>query len=248
MNTASIGRTVQWARKRAGMTQHDLAKALDMPQPSIARIERGTVTPRTATLIAILEVTGHRLAVEPIGPAVDHAPIQRQLTMNVPKRTWQALGRKSDERRMSPIHILSRLRRFGVEFVLVGDLAEVVHGAPMKVGREVEIVHAQTDATRERLAQALEDLNAESTDGMTYSTDAGSLTLRTQTAAGDDYDVLARNARRTFVDGGINVRVAAIEDLVLDRLARSTPEDDDAARVLQAVADELPTAPAIVSD
>jgi hypothetical protein len=74
------------------------------------------------------------------------------------------------------------------------------------------------------------------------------LTLRTQTAAGDDYDVLARNARRTFVDGGINVRVAAIEDLVLDRLARSTPEDDDAARVLQAVADELPTAPAIVSD
>jgi transcriptional regulator with XRE-family HTH domain len=248
MNTASIGRTVQWARKRAGMTQHDLARALDMPQPSIARIERGTVTPRTATLIAILEVTGHRLAVEPIGPAVDHAPIQRQLTMNVPKRTWQALGRKSDDRRMSPIHILSRLRRFGVEFVLVGDLAEVVHGAPMKVGREVEIVHAQTDATRERLAQALEDLNAESTDGMTYSTDAGRLTLRTQTAAGDDYDVLARNARRTFVDGGINVRVAAIEDLVLDRLARSTPEDDDAARVLQAVADELPTAPAIVSD
>ena len=248
MNTASIGRTVQWARKRAGMTQHDLAKALEMPQPSIARIERGTVTPRTATLIAILEVTGHRLAVEPIGPAVDHAPIQRQLTMNVAKRTWDAMGRRSDDRRTSPIHVLSRLRRFGVDFVLIGDLAEVVHGAPMKVGREVAIVHAQTDVTRERLAQALEDLNAKSTDGVTFSTDAGQLTVRTQTAAGDGYDVLVRNAPRTFVDSGINVRVAAIEDLIRDRLARSTPEDEQAARVLRAVADELPTAPALVSD
>jgi transcriptional regulator with XRE-family HTH domain len=245
MNTASIGRTVQWARRRAGMTQHDLARALDMPQPSIARIERGTVTPRTATLIAILEVTGHRLAVEPIGPIIDHAPIQRQLTMNVPKRVRQALGEVAANRQESPLHILSRLRRFGIDFVLIGDVAEIVHGAPLTAGRHVEIVHAQTDVARERLAMALEDLGATTAKDGKHTTDAGELSVRTQTAAGDGYEVLVRNAARAYVDSGINVRVAAIEDLIRDRLARSTPHDEEAARVLRAVADELPTAPVL---
>lgn len=53
------------------MTQQQLAEAVGMPQPSIARIERGAVIPRTATLIALLAATGHRLTVEPIDPAAD---------------------------------------------------------------------------------------------------------------------------------------------------------------------------------
>lgn len=51
------------------MTQRDLARAAGMPQPSVARIERGSVIPRTATLIGLLAATGHRLAVEPIAPS-----------------------------------------------------------------------------------------------------------------------------------------------------------------------------------
>ncbi len=39
------------------MTQHQLAEAVGIPQPSIARIERGTVLPRTETLIALLAAT-----------------------------------------------------------------------------------------------------------------------------------------------------------------------------------------------
>ncbi|MDQ3691542.1 MAG: helix-turn-helix transcriptional regulator [Chloroflexota bacterium] len=49
------------------MTQHDLARAVRMPQSSIARIEGGTVVPRTATLMALLQATGLQLVVEPIG-------------------------------------------------------------------------------------------------------------------------------------------------------------------------------------
>jgi predicted transcriptional regulator len=67
----TVGQTVKSARKRAGMTQQDLAHASGMPQPSIARIEAGTVVPRTATLIALLEATGHQLAVVPVDRAVD---------------------------------------------------------------------------------------------------------------------------------------------------------------------------------
>ena len=71
MEPDSVGRAVQWARKRAGMTQQDLADATGMPQPSIARIESGAVIPRAATLIQILDATGHQLSVEPIGTPRD---------------------------------------------------------------------------------------------------------------------------------------------------------------------------------
>ena len=71
MKAEAVGQTVKSARKRAGMTQQDLAHATGMPQPSIARIEAGTVVPRTATLIALLEATGHQLSVVPINAAVD---------------------------------------------------------------------------------------------------------------------------------------------------------------------------------
>jgi predicted transcriptional regulator len=40
------------------MTQQQLARAVGMPQPSIARIERGTVLPRTATLTALGDPAG----------------------------------------------------------------------------------------------------------------------------------------------------------------------------------------------
>ena len=71
MDEPTVGQAVRWARKRAGMTQDDLAQATRMPQPSIARIESGAVVPRTSTLIRILRASGHQLSVEPIGTPRD---------------------------------------------------------------------------------------------------------------------------------------------------------------------------------
>ncbi|MGH2383139.1 MAG: helix-turn-helix domain-containing protein [Candidatus Limnocylindria bacterium] len=228
MNTASIGRTVRWARKRAGMTQHELARAVRMPQPSIARIERGTVIPRTATLIALLEATDHRLAVEPIGPAVDLGGIRQRLPLAVPMRTWRSLGKTARNPRTSPMRILRRLRRFGVPFVLIGELAEAAHGSPAHVGRVIEVVHGRTVVALERLALALDDLRS-------TKTDARRLRLVTETATGDDYDVLVRTAVRMPVDSGLLVRVAAIEDLVRIRLAGGMADDRQAVAVLRAI-------------
>ena len=61
------------------------------------------------------------------------------------------------------------------------------------------------------------------------------LRLVTQTAAGDDFDALDRNAVGMFVDSGIRVRVASIDDLVRIRLAAGTPEGEQAAAVLRTV-------------
>ncbi len=203
------------------MTQHDLATATGMPQPSIARIERGTVTPRSATLMEILGATGHRLSVEPIGPAVDQEAIRRQLAMAIPRRTQLAFG---------SARILKRLRRFGVPFVLIGELAEVVHGSPAKpakADRVIEVCVASTNVARERLALALEDEGAVA--------DLGRLRTVTETASGDTYDVLARNAVALPVEAGILVRVAALDDRIRIRRAQCRPEDDQAAAGLHAI-------------
>ena len=236
MDAAAVGRTVKWARRRAAMTQQDLARAVGMPQPSIARIESGTVVPRTANLLALLEATGHQLAAEPMPPPVSPEAIRRRPAMSVPARTWAALGRAAvKDPQTNPIRILRRLRRFAVAFVLIGDLAEAVHGSPIEVGRTIEICHARTDVARERLDRTLEDLQATSANGVDFTTRAGRLRLATEVATGDDYDLLARNAVKMPVDAGILVPVASLDDLVRIRMARGTPEDRQAAAVLRAI-------------
>lgn len=219
------------------MTQHDLARALDMPQSSIARIEAGTVVPRTTTLVALLEATGHQLAVEPIGPSVPAEAIRQRLAMPVAARTWAALGRAvAGHAQKSPIRILRRLRLFGVPFVLIGDLAEVAHGSPISVGRIVEVCHARTEIARSRLDRALEDLDARSSKGAELTTRAGRLRLVTEAATGDDYDLLVRNAVKLHVDAGILVPVASPEDLIRIRMARGDPDDRQAAAMLRVAA------------
>lgn len=209
------------------MTQAQLAEATGMPQPTVARVERGTVLPRTATLLALLEATGHRLTVEPTGPVVVDEAVTRSLRMSVPRRVRQAIGRAANNPSTSPVRVLRRLRWFGVPFVLIGELAEAAHGAPVKVRRVVEVCHASTETASQRLAVALEELAPEA--------DAGRLRLVSVTGAGDEYDVLVRNAVSMPVDAGILVRVAALDDLIRIRRARCTPKDQEAADVLQAV-------------
>ena len=217
------------------MTQQDLAQATGLPQPTIARIERGTVTPRTATLVTMLGATGHRLTIEPMSHPVDREAIRNRLAMTVPRRTREALGRAAEDSQTSPIYILRRLRRFGVPFVLIGELAEAAHGSPGRIGGTIEVCVASTDVARERIGLALDDLGERAKRGRLH--------VQTETASGDGYDVLVRNAVPLPVDSGIVVRVAAIEDLVRNRRAGRTREDVEMEAILGAVMEEAMTTP-----
>lgn len=123
------------------------------------------------------------------------------------------------------------MRRFGVPFVLVGELAEAVHGSPMTVGRAIEVCRPPTKVADDRLALAMEALG-------TPPAKPGPVRLLTESAAGDDYNVLFRNSVSLSVEAGILVRVACLEDLIRIREARCTPEDREAAAVLRAVEEE----------
>ena len=66
------GRMVRYARRRAGLTQRQLAAKAGIPQESIARIERGRVDPRVGTLDRLLEACEYGLESLPrLGRGID---------------------------------------------------------------------------------------------------------------------------------------------------------------------------------
>lgn len=68
----SAASLVRSARRRAGLTQRELAKRARIPQPTIAAIEAGRQDPRYATLSKLLRGCGYELDYERIaGGGVD---------------------------------------------------------------------------------------------------------------------------------------------------------------------------------
>ena len=86
-------RLLREARRRAGMSQRDLARVTGMPQPAIARIERGAVTPGLDTLERLLAGVGMTIEVVPRpGIGVDRSLIRAALAL-MPEERILAAGR-----------------------------------------------------------------------------------------------------------------------------------------------------------
>ena len=74
------GRILRYARRRAGLTQRQLAERAQVAQPAIARIESGAISPRLATLLPLIEQTGFALELTPrLGDGVDRTLIRSSL-------------------------------------------------------------------------------------------------------------------------------------------------------------------------
>jgi uncharacterized protein len=83
----NAGTALRYARRRAGLTQRELAERAGVPQPAIARIERGVVSPRIATLDRLLAATGEALELAPrIGDGVDRSLIRATLARTPEQR------------------------------------------------------------------------------------------------------------------------------------------------------------------
>jgi predicted transcriptional regulator len=95
-------RALRHARRRAGISQRELAARSGVPQSTIARIESGAVDPRVGTLRRLLRACGFDLEVEPLlGQDVDRSLLRAQLAMTPAERLRNAV-------RVS--HFMSRLR------------------------------------------------------------------------------------------------------------------------------------------
>jgi transcriptional regulator with XRE-family HTH domain len=87
-----VSRMLRTARRRAGMTQRELARAASVPQATVGRIEAGLVSPRADTLGRLLTATGHELWVDRrLGEGVDRSLIRDRLRLTPAERVRLAV-------------------------------------------------------------------------------------------------------------------------------------------------------------
>jgi transcriptional regulator with XRE-family HTH domain len=80
------------ARRRAGLTQRQMAALAGVPQPTVARIESGAVSPRADTLVRLLTAAGRELSDEPrLGQGIDRTLIQDRLRLTPAERVQLAV-------------------------------------------------------------------------------------------------------------------------------------------------------------
>lgn len=158
--------------------------------------------------------------------------------------------------------ILATLTRNGVEFLLVGGVAAIAHGA-RRLTVDLDCVPVRTYENLDRLAAALRDLNARlRVEGLTDAEAAllpvridretlGRMELSTWRTDAGDFDILAdlptSDGRRLRYDDlnrrasaqplhGITVRVAALDDIIASKEWADRPKDREALAELRRLA------------
>ena len=103
MDLCAIGSRIKAAREKAGMTQEDLAAALEMSPTHISVIERGVKSPKLETLVNIanaLNVSSDMLLQDVVNHAADG--IASELSVAISK-----LSKKDQERMLNAIRALT---------------------------------------------------------------------------------------------------------------------------------------------
>jgi transcriptional regulator with XRE-family HTH domain len=217
------------ARRQAGLSQRELAARASVAQQEIARYERGRVTPSLERLRALIAACGLELTV---GLArADHS-YDHQIAAALELRPEQRLDRAL----LDVPGVLTALRRADVQYVLIGELAEALHGSPLlPVTDTVTIVPRAGE--RERLSVAISGLGGKPVATSTTSAidrparfmlehSGTELVIEPAPPGTHGYDDLRRDAAAIRLDEDLEVIVASLVDLI--RIAEAS---DDRARV-----------------
>ena len=126
--------------------------------------------------------------------------------------------------------LLDALARHGVDYVLVGGMAARVYGASRQTA-DLDILARDMDDNMDRLAAALNELGARHelrAMNTRWETDAGpvDVIVTAQGPAGStiNWRTLDKGAQ-TIVHDGHQLRIAALEDLIVMKLSVGRPHD-----------------------
>ena len=152
---------------------------------------------------------------------------------------------------LDPGRLLGLLTARGVDYVLIGGLAAVLHGSAT-LTQDVDICFARDEGNLEALAKALGELGArlrgvgesvpfvpdrrtlEQSELLTLDTSAGPLDLVALPPGSPPYDVLRRRSQRLDL-GAFAVCVASVEDLIAMKRMAGRPKDLVAIEELEAI-------------
>ena len=86
---------IRFCRRRAGLTQQELARRAGITQPALARIESGRVVPRLDTASRLLRECGMRLEAAPrAGQGIDRTTIRKLLALT-PRQRLQLAAKEA---------------------------------------------------------------------------------------------------------------------------------------------------------
>jgi len=213
-------------RRRAGLSQEQLAGRLGRQQSTIARWETGQQHPPLESVIEALRACGLELTVG-IARYDDsyEAQIARQLRLDPAGRVKRLTPAWATEG-FDPIGALVELTG-QARFVVIGDVAGALHGSPVLLGaRTLHVVPAET-ALR-RVEQTARRLDAQPIPEGTAQTlrwtmpTGGELHATPLPPGTRGYRDLARDAETMQIAPSTSVRVASLLDLI--RIAEASPD------------------------
>jgi predicted nucleotidyltransferase len=147
--------------------------------------------------------------------------------------------------------LLRRLTARGVDFVVIGGIAAVLHGSAQNTF-DLDICFAADAGNLRALGDVLQELHARlkgvdddvpfvpdadtlrRIEVLTTVTELGELDVMTRPAGSHGYEALRRNADR-FDLGGFSVLVASIDDLIAMKTAAGREKDLVAVDELEAI-------------
>jgi len=209
------GNMILMARRRARLTQRELASRLGCQQATIARWERGNRQPAFQDVQDVAGACGLQLDARLLPEDRSWWPqIAAQLELTPVERVRQLAPPAAS---VDIVAVLEALAESGVPVIVIGELAGALHGWPLVLsGEAIEVCAREQAVGAMRQGLSADDLGAAHASGRR-------LAITETPAATSGYEDLARGAEAVKVDGG-TVQVASLLDLL--RIADASPDPD----------------------
>ncbi len=228
------GNIILMARRRAKLTQRELAQRVGCQQATIARWECGDRLASYEDVQNAAAACGLALDVHlahadrswwsQIATQLDREPVQRVRGLTPPGG-------------FDAVPVLQVLTDTRLPAIVIGEVAGALHGWPLVLGRDA--VEICTKAGGSGLGAVIAHLKAREIAESAYELPSGGRLIVTEVPSGTSgFSNLVRGAERVEVDGGV-VRVASLLDLLRIADASSDPDARRHALAYGAVLDVL---------